>query len=174
MPLAPIYDPEAIAPMWQDLAAVGVEPLTTPEEVDKVLKGATGTVLVIVNSVCGCAAGHARPGAMLALQNSVIPDRSVTVFAGVDRDAVNRAREYMAAYPPSSPSMGLFRDGKQVFMLERSDLQQMTDDQVAAALKKAFDEHCAKAGPSVDPERFRQLQPYRGCGSQIPVLERPS
>ena len=174
MPLAPIYDPEAIAPMWQELAAVGVEPLTTAEEVDKVLKGATGTVLVIVNSVCGCAAGHARPGAMLALQNSVIPDRSVTVFAGVDRDAVNRAREYMAAYPPSSPSMGLFRDGKQVFMLERSDLQQMTDDQVAAALKKAFDEHCAKAGPSVDPERFRQLQPYRGCGSQIPMLERPS
>ncbi len=174
MPLAPIYDPEAIAPMWQELAAVGVEPLTTAEEVDKVLKGATGTVLVIVNSVCGCAAGHARPGAMLALQNSVIPDRSVTVFAGVDRDAVNRAREYMAAYPPSSPSMGLFRDGKQVFMLERSDLQQMTDDQVAAALKKAFDEHCAKAGPSVDPERFRQLQPYRGCGSQIPMLEPPS
>ena len=174
MALAPIYDPEAIAPMWQDLAAVGVEPLTTPEEVDEVLKGATGTVLVIVNSVCGCAAGHARPGAMLALQNSVIPDRSVTVFAGVDRDAVNRAREYMADYPPSSPSMGLFRDGKQVFMLERSDLQQMTDDQVAAALKKAFDEHCAKAGPSVDPERFRQLQPYRGCGSQTPMLERPS
>jgi putative YphP/YqiW family bacilliredoxin len=174
MPLAPIYDPEAIAPMWQELAAVGVEPLTTAEEVDKVLKGATGTVLVIVNSVCGCAAGHARPGAMLALQNSVIPDRSVTVFAGVDRDAVNRAREYMAAYPPSSPSMGLFRDGKQVFMLERSDLQQMTDDQVAAALKKAFDEHCVKAGPSVDPERFRQLQPYRGCGSQIPMLEPPS
>ena len=174
MPLAPIYDPEAIAPMWQELAAVGVEPLTTAEEVDKVLKGATGTVLVIVNSVCGCAAGHARPGAMLALQNSVIPDRSVTVFAGVDRDAVNRAREYMADYPPSSPSMGLFRDGKQVFMLERSDLQQMTDDQVAAALKKAFDEHCAKAGPSVDPERFRQLQPYRGCGSQIPMLEPPS
>jgi len=174
MPLAPIYDPEAIAPMWQELAAVGVEPLTTAEEVDKVLKGATGTVLVIVNSVCGCAAGHARPGAMLALQNSVIPDRSVTVFAGVDRDAVNRAREYMAAYPPSSPSMGLFRDRKQVFMLERSDLQQMTDDQVAAALKKAFDEHCVKAGPSVDPERFRQLQPYRGCGSQIPMLEPPS
>jgi hypothetical protein len=80
----------------------------------------------------------------------------------------------MAAYPPSSPSMGLFRDGKQVFMLERSDLQQMTDDQVAAALKKAFDEHCAKAGPSVDPERFGQLQPYRGCGSQIPMRERPS
>jgi putative YphP/YqiW family bacilliredoxin len=170
MPLAPIYDPEAVAPMWQELAAVGVAPLTTPEQVDKVLAAASGTVLVIVNSVCGCAAGHARPGAMLALQNSVIPDRYVTVFAGVDRDAVNRAREYMASYPPSSPSMGLFRDGKQVFMLQRSDLQQMTDDQVAAALKGAFDEHCTKTGPSVDPEKFRQLQPYRGCGSQIPMV----
>ena len=151
MPLAPIYDPEAVAPMWQELAAVGVEPLTAPEQVDEVLGTKSGTVFVIVNSICGCAAGHARPGAMLALQNAVIPDRSVTVFAGVDRDAVNRAREYMAAYPPSSPSMGLFKDGKQVFMLERSDLQQLTDDQVAAALTKAFDEHCAKRGPSGDP-----------------------
>jgi putative YphP/YqiW family bacilliredoxin len=174
MPLAPIYDPEAVAPMWQELAAVGVEPLTTPEQVDEVLAAKSGTVFVIVNSICGCAAGHARPGAMLALQNAVIPDRSVTVFAGVDRDAVNRAREYMAAYPPSSPSMGLFKEGKQVFMLERSDLQQLTDDQVAAALTKAFDEHCAKTGPSVDPEKFRQLLPYKGCGSQIPLATRPS
>jgi putative YphP/YqiW family bacilliredoxin len=174
MPLAPIYDPEAVAPMWQELAAVGVEPLTAPEQVDEVLGTKSGTVFVIVNSICGCAAGHARPGAMLALQNAVIPDRSVTVFAGVDRDAVNRAREYMAAYPPSSPSMGLFKDGKQVFMQERSDLQQMTDDQVAAALTKAFDEHCAKPGPSVDPEKFKQLLPYKGCGSQIPLATRQS
>src|SRR5213592_4972752 len=85
MALAPIYDPEAVAPMWQELAAVGVEPLTTPEQVDEVLAAKSGTVFVIVNSICGCAAGHARPGAMLALQNAVIPDRSVTVFAGVDR-----------------------------------------------------------------------------------------
>ena len=174
MPLAPIYDPEAVAPMWQELAAVGVEPLTAPEQVDEVLGTKSGTVFVIVNSICGCAAGHARPGAMLALQNAVIPDRSVTVFAGVDRDAVNRAREYMAAYPPSSPSMGLFKDGKQVFMLERSDLQQLTDDQVSAALTTAFDEHCAKPGPSVDPEKFKQLLPYKGCGSQIPLATRQS
>src|SRR5262249_33184051 len=157
----PIYDPEAVAPMWQELAAVGVEPLTTPDQVDAVLGDGSGTVLVIVNSICGCAAGHARPGVMLALQNAVIPDRYVTVFAGVDRDAVNRAREYMAAYPPSSPSMGLFKDGKQIFMLERTDLQQMDEGQVAAALRKAFDEHCAKVGPSVDSETFRQLQPYQ-------------
>ena len=174
MPLAPIYDPEAVAPMWQELAAVGVEPLTTPEQVDGVLKQSSGTVLLIVNSICGCAAGHARPGAMLALQNAVIPDRSVTVFAGVDRDAVNRAREYMAPNPPSSPSMGLFKDGKQVFMLHRTDLQQMDDEQVAAALVQAFGAHCAKPGPSVDAETFRKLQPYRACGSQIPLANRPS
>ena len=174
MPLAPIYDPEAVAPMWQELVAVGVESLTTPEQVDAVLAAPSGTVLVIVNSICGCAAGHARPGAMLALQNKTIPDRSVTVFAGVDRDAVERAREYMKDYPPSSPAMGLFKDGKQVFMLQRADLQRLDDEQVAAALTQAFDQHCAKPGPSVDPETFRKLQPYRGCGSQIPMVNRPS
>ncbi len=172
MPLPPIYDPEAVAPMWQELAAVGVEPLTTPEQVDAALAAPTGTVLVIVNSICGCAAGYARPGAMLALQGPVIPDRSVTVFAGVDRDAVNRAREHMAGYPPSSPSMGLFKDGKHVFMLERSAIEQMTAEQVAAALRAAFDQHCTRPGPSVDPQTFAQLQPHRGCGSQIPLARR--
>ena len=169
MPLQPIYDPQAVEPMWQELAAVGVEPLNTPEEVDAVLAAQKGTALVVVNSICGCAAGQARPGAMLALQNKVIPDRSVTVFAGVDRDAVNRAREFMAPYPASSPSIGLFKDGKQVLMLQRTDLQQMNEDQVAGALARAFDEHCAKPGPSVDAETFRQLRPYRGCGTQIPL-----
>jgi putative YphP/YqiW family bacilliredoxin len=129
-------------------------------------------VLVIVNSICGCAAGHARPGAMLALQGPRIPDRYVTVFAGVDRDAVNRAREYMTDYPPSSPSIGLFQDGKQVFMLQRTDLQQMDEEQVAAALTGAFERHCSKAGPSVDPETFRKLVPHRACGSSIPVINR--
>lgn len=169
MPLPPIYEPEAVKPMWEELAAVGVEPLTTPEQVDDVLKSESGTVLVIVNSVCGCAAGSARPGAMLALQNGTIPDRYVTVFAGVDRDAVERAREHMSRYAPSSPSMGLFKNGEQVFMLERTDLQQMNPDQVAAALRQAFDTHCDKTGPSVDPETFQKLQPYQGCGSQIPL-----
>lgn len=170
MALPPIYDPEAIAPLWQELAAVGVEPLTTPEQVDQLLGAGSGSALVIVNSVCGCAAGQARPGAMLALQNSVIPNRYVTVFAGVDRDAVERAREYMTGYPPSSPCMGLFKDGKLVFMLQRTDLQQMDEQQVGAALGKAFDEHCSKPGPSIDPEKFKQIRPHRGCGSQIPLM----
>jgi putative YphP/YqiW family bacilliredoxin len=168
MPLPPIYDRNAVAPMWQELAAVGVDPLTTPEEVDAAMTAPSGTVLLIVNSVCGCAAGHARPGAMLALQNARIPDRSVTVFAGVDREAVDRAREYMGSYPPSSPSMGLFKDGKQVLMLQRTDLQAMDDAQVAGALRKAFDAHCARSGPSVAPEVFASLQPYKACGSQVP------
>jgi putative YphP/YqiW family bacilliredoxin len=171
VPLPPIYDPEAVKPMWQELAQVGVEPLTAPEQVDEVLRQ-PGSALVIVNSVCGCAAGQARPGAMLALQNKVIPDRSVTVFAGVDRDAVERARGYMAEYPPSSPAMGLFKDGKLVFMLQRTDLQQMNEEQVCTALQKAFDTHCGKPGPSIDPEKFRQIHPYRGCGSQIPLMGR--
>ena len=170
MALPPIYDPEAVAPMWQELAAVGVEPLTTPEQVDQLLGAGSGSALVIVNSVCGCAAGQARPGAMLALQNSVIPSRSVTVFAGVDRDAVERARKYMTGYPPSSPCMGLFKDGKLVYMLQRTDLQRMNEQQVSGALRKAFDEHCTRPGPSIDPEKFKQLRPHQGCGSQIPLM----
>ena len=166
MALQPIYDPEAVGPMWQELAAVGVEPLTSPEQVDEVLRLTSGSALVIVNSVCGCAAGQARPGAMLALQNPLIPNRYVTVFAGVDRDAVERAREYMTGYPPSSPCMGLFKDGKLVFMLQRTDLQQMDEEQVAGALRQAFDEHCTRLGPSIDSERFAQIRPHRG--SHVP------
>ena len=169
MSLPPIYDPEAVKPMWQELAAVGVEPLTTPEKVDEALGADSGTVLVIVNSVCGCAAGSARPGAMLALQHSTIPDRFVTVFAGVDRDAVERARGHMSSYAPSSPSMGLFKDGEQVFMLERTDLQAMDEAQVAAALREAFDSHCSNAGPSVDAETFARIRPVHGCGSKVPM-----
>lgn len=170
MPLPPIYDPEAVKPMWQELAAVGVEPLKTPEEVDAVLKAGAGSALVVVNSVCGCAAGQARPGVMQALQNAVIPDRYVTVFAGVDRDAVERAREHMAPYPPSSPSMALFKDGRIVLMLQRTDLQQMNEEQVATALRQAFDQHCKKPGPSVDAETYKKIRPHQGCGSQIPLM----
>jgi putative YphP/YqiW family bacilliredoxin len=169
MALPPIYDPEAVKPLWQELAAVGVEPITTPEAVDDLLNAKSGTTLVVVNSVCGCAAGQARPGVMQALQNAVIPDRSITVFAGVDRDAVERARAHMSAYPPSSPSIGLFKDGAQVFMLQRTDLQRMNEDQVAAALTQAFEQHCSRTGPSVPRETYEQIRPYQGCGSKIPM-----
>ena len=174
MSLPPIYDPEAVAPMWQELAAVGVEPLTTPEQVDELLGTGSGTVLVVVNSVCGCAAGQARPGVMRALQNAVIPNRYATVFAGVDRDAVERARGYMKGYPPSSPCIGLFKDGELVFMLQRTDLQQMNEEQVSMVLAQAFDQHCAKPGPSIDAETFKQIRPHQGCGSQIPLMSNRS
>jgi putative YphP/YqiW family bacilliredoxin len=170
MSLPPIYDPKAVEPLWQELVAVGVESLTTPEEVDAALNAKTGTTLVIVNSVCGCAAGQARPGVMLGLQNAVIPDRSITVFAGVDRDAVERARAHMSAYAPSSPSIGLFKDGKQVFMLQRTDLQRMSEPQVAEALSAAFNTHCSRKGPSIDPDAYKQIRPYVGCGSRIPMM----
>ncbi len=172
MALTPIYDPEAVAPLWQELAAVGVEPLTTPEQVDDALAARPGTALLIVNSVCGCAAGQARPGVMLALQNGIIPDRSVTVFAGVDRDAVERARQRLTGYPPSSPCIALFKDGNLVFMLERTDLQRMDEGQVAGALRQVFDAHCTRPGPSIDPKTFAGIRPYQGCGSQIPLMSR--
>ena len=107
---------------------------------------------------------------MLSLQNAIIPDRSVTVFAGVDRDAVERARGYMSAYAPSSPSIGLFKDGKQVFMLQRTDLQRMNEPQVAEALRNAYDTHCARTGPSIAPEKYKEIRPYEGCGSRIPMM----
>ena len=113
MALPPVYDPEAVKPLWQELAAVGVDPLTTPESVDDAL-AKPGTTMVVVNSVCGCAAGHARPGVMRALQNGVIPDRSVTVFAGVDRDAVERADSGAPPAGRPGPEIGSSTGGERV------------------------------------------------------------
>ena len=110
---------------------------------------------------------------MAALQHSVIPDRAVTVFAGIDRDAVERARAHMAGYPPSSPAMGLFKNGEQVFMLQRRDIEQMSAAHVAEALTQAFEKHGGKAGPSIDPEEFEKITNYQGCGSSIPVINQP-
>src|SRR5690554_49596 len=107
--MPPLYDPEQVRPMWEELANVGVKPLTTAEDVDKVLGKKEGTVLCIVNSVCGCAAGGARPGASLSLQNELIPDELVTVFAGMDQEAVAQARSYMDQIPPSSPCIAVFK-----------------------------------------------------------------
>jgi len=152
-----MYDRDAVTFMWKELEAVGVRPLQNAQDVDDLLKNNKGTALVVVNSVCGCAAGHARPGVALALQNTVIPDQSATVFAGVDVEAVQKARDYMTGMPPSSPSVTLFKDGKLVFMLERKDIEGSTATDVSAKLKKAFDAHCTKAGPSVSAETVQQV-----------------
>ena len=135
------YPEQFIAPMRQELTQLGVRELRTPAEVDEAVES-TGTVMLVVNSVCGCAAGKARPGIAMALQHATTPDVVGTVFAGADIDATARARDHLMPYPPSSPSVGLFRDGKLVFMLERRDIENRDARAIAARLTEAFDQHC--------------------------------
>jgi putative YphP/YqiW family bacilliredoxin len=137
------YPEMLVAPMRADLTSIGVEELRTPADVDAAVSETSGTLLLIVNSVCGCAAGKARPGLALALRHSTRPDRVASVFAGFDVDATNRARTYFAGFSPSSPSIGLLRDGKLVFMLERSQIENRSADAIAEMLKFAFDEYCS-------------------------------
>jgi len=137
-----LYPEELVAPMRDELSSAGVEELKTVEDVDKHLNDQKGTTLVIVNSVCGCAAGSARPGAIKALDNSVLPDKVTTVFAGVDRDATEKARSYILGYPPSSPSMVLFKDGQIVHFIPRMEIEGQYPEAIAENLKNAFDTHC--------------------------------
>jgi putative YphP/YqiW family bacilliredoxin len=138
------YPEEFIQPMREELTRVGVQEARTPEAVDELLMPESGTVLMVINSMCGCAAGRARPGIALALQHSVLPDKAATVFAGGDVEATARVREYLQDYPPSSPSVALFRDGKVVFMLERRQIEGREPQEIARSLTHAFDEYCVK------------------------------
>jgi len=138
-----MYDPVIVEPMRKELTELGVKELRTAEEVDQALKDATGTTLVVVNSVCGCAAGTARPGVAIALQHSVKPDSLTTVFAGQDKEATERARSYFLGFPPSSPSMALLKDGKIVHMIHRQDIEGFSAEEVGAKLVAAFDQHCS-------------------------------
>ena len=134
--------PEAIVkPMKQELVTLGFEDLTTPDAVDAAVNSA-GTVLVVVNSVCGCAAGAARPGIRLAVQYSKKPNKLTTVFAGFDTEATAQARKHFAPYPPSSPSIALFKDGKLVHFIERHHIEGRTAEMIADNLKMAFDQFC--------------------------------
>ena len=136
------YSPTVVQPMREDLTRIGFEELLTPEAVDTALGAQQGSLLVVVNSVCGCSAGSARPGVGLALQHSSVPDRLVTVFAGMEIEATDRARSYFEGYAPSSPQIALLKDGRLVHMLERGDIEEHGADEVAASLTAAFDEHC--------------------------------
>jgi putative YphP/YqiW family bacilliredoxin len=135
------YPEPFVAPMRAELTRLGVEELRTPAEVDAAV-AAPGTLMIVVNSICGCAAGKARPGVAQALEHPVRPDRVATVFAGADVEATDRARAYFTCYPPSSPSIGLLRDGKFVWMLERRQIENQGPTQIAALLTRAFDEFC--------------------------------
>jgi putative YphP/YqiW family bacilliredoxin len=141
------YPENLIAIMRQDLTQYGVQETRTPNDVDRILSRDSGTVLMVINSVCGCAAGKARPAVGLALKNSANkPDAAATVFAGADLEAVARVREKLSAFPPSSPSMALFRNGEPVFMLHRSDIESSTAPEIAQRLTEAFDQYCVPAG----------------------------
>lgn len=139
-----MYPEYFIAPMREELTRLGVEELRTSEAVDEAV-ARKGTTMVIVNSVCGCAAGKARPGVAMALQHDVKPDYLTTVFAGADEEATDRARGYFTGYPPSSPSVALLRDGQLVFMMERRQIEGQAADAIARQLMAAFDQHCAQA-----------------------------
>jgi putative YphP/YqiW family bacilliredoxin len=137
-----MYDERFVTPMRQELTRLGVEELRTPEEVDARLKDGKGTTLVVVNSICGCAARMARPAVAMALQHTTKPDHLTTVFAGQDVDATTRARSYFTGYPPSSPQIALMKDGDVVFMLERWQIEGRSADDIAEDLVAAFEEHC--------------------------------
>jgi len=154
--------------MWKELEEVGVQPLTTAEAVADTLSQKDGTTLMVVNSVCGCAAGTARPGVALALLNDTIPDRLTTVFAGVDVEATQTARAHLPNIPPSSPSVFLFKDGELVHALHRKDIEGTPPQMIAHTLSEAFNQHCSRKGPSVAPEvvaKVFNLAVDPACGS---------
>lgn len=138
-----MYPEELVAPMRADLTIAGFQEFKTPEEVENHLKNHQGTTLMVINSVCGCAAGAARPGVRLALENSTKkPDHLTTVFAGVDKEAVAKAREYTLPYPPSSPSIALFKDGELVHFIERHHIEGRPAHMIASHLEDVFEEYC--------------------------------
>jgi putative YphP/YqiW family bacilliredoxin len=143
-----MYPELMIVPMREELTRAGVQELRTAEEVDRALAAQSGTAMVIVNSICGCAAGRMRPAVRAALQHGSRPENVYTVFAGQDREATDRARSYFTGYPPSSPSIGLLRDGKLVHMIQRSDIEHREAIDIANELKRVFDQVCGGSVPA--------------------------
>ena len=137
-----MYPPELVAPMREDLTAEGFNELLTSEDVDQAINNTSGTALIVINSVCGCAAGNARPAAKMAINNQQKPDQLLTVFAGVHKEATDQVRRYCLPYPPSSPSMALFKDGKLVHFIERHHIEGRPAELIAENLTAAFEEFC--------------------------------
>jgi len=143
------YPEIMIRPMREDLTRIGVEELRTAEAVDSAVQNTQGTLMIIVNSICGCAAGKARPGVALALRHDVKPDRVATVFAGADLEATERARGYFTGYRPSSPSIGILKDGQLVYMMERFQIEGRGPEEISAELTQAFEQFCAAPAATV-------------------------
>jgi putative YphP/YqiW family bacilliredoxin len=140
-----MYPEIMVVPMREELTRLGIEELHTAADVDRVVLGDPGPTMVVVNSICGCAAGRMRPAVRLALQHPIVPTRLVSVFAGQEKEATERARSYFTGYPPSSPSIAILRDGKLVYMMQRRDIESRDASAIAAELKAAFDQHCSTA-----------------------------
>jgi putative YphP/YqiW family bacilliredoxin len=139
-----MYDEMIVAPMREELTRLGIQETRSAADVDAVLGPKKGTVLLVVNSVCGCAAGNARPAVAMALENETVPEKMITVFAGNDREATERAREYLVGYRPSSPAIALFRDGQVVKIWERWQIEGRQSYDIASELTGAFDQYCVK------------------------------
>jgi len=137
-----MYPELMVLPMREELTRLGIQELRTAAEVDRAVANQTGTTMVIVNSICGCAAGRMRPAVRMALEHGRRPERMFTVFAGEDKEATERARSYFTGYPPSSPSIALLRDGNLVHMMQRSDIEHREAADIAAEMKKVFDKYC--------------------------------
>lgn len=169
LPMAPMYDPNAVQPMRDELTFVGFQELLTPEQVDQAIEESkNGTLLVMVNSVCGCAAGSARPGVTESLQHGIIPDKIATVFAGQDRAATEKARSYMTGVAPSSPSIALFKNGELVAMIERRHIEGQHPKGIASVLTGLYNKFCSKTGPSIPADKYAELVHAKACGSKIP------
>ena len=142
-----MYPELMVMPMREELTRLGIQEARTAEDVDRAVKQ-PGTTMVVVNSICGCAAGKMRPAVRAALQNETRPDHSITVFAGQDREATDKARTYFTGYPPSSPSIGILRDGELVYMMQRSDIETSDARTIASKLAQAFNQFCSKTAVS--------------------------
>jgi len=168
---APMYDQNAVQHMRDELIAVGFAELSNKEEVDSAINNNDDkTILIMINSVCGCAAGSARPGISQALQNDIIPDKLFTGFAGQEKEAVEKIREYIGGYAPSSPSVALFKNGKVIHFMQRHEIEGKMPEEISDYWKGLFNEHCSNKGPSISPENFAEVMHAKSCGSKIPLF----
>ena len=168
---APMYDPNAVQHMRDELVAVGFTELLSTDEVENAIsKNDNKTTLVMINSVCGCAAGSARPGISLALQNDMIPDNLFTGFAGQEKEAVEKVREYLGGFPPSSPSVALFKNGELIHFMQRHEIEGKMPEEISDYWREIFNEHCSNKGPSISPEHFAKVMHAKTCGSKIPLF----
>ncbi len=166
----PTYDPQAVQYMREELTAVGFKELITLEDVDEALMDKPGeTVLLVINSVCGCAAGSARPGVALSLQHHVIPEHLVSVFAGMEKRAVEYVRQrFLPDFMPSSPFFTLFRDGQLEFSMQRKDLVNKSPEEISAILTDEYEQKCKRPGPSIGPDEYAKLENVVMCSSNLP------